>query len=221
MTRRLSSWWYALPLTLAVVTVLVGGVLLGIALGGAARTVVTGLDQIERIGPQGLRVVLLTGERRVIAAGDTWGERPIPASVRCQAVAADGQPSPVLTVVRPSDHSDATLEVDGRSWWPMYRLEAAANGSILVTCQGVAPGITFAVGPWFEAKDFAPNGLGAAVAAGVTLVGLLLAAGIAVVLVVLQLTRGRPHAQPVPRTGQQPDDSTQFSAQGSAPPPPP
>jgi hypothetical protein len=194
MTHRISPWWYALPAAIAAVTVLVGGVLLGVQLGDAGRTVVTRLDQIDRITPTGLHVTLQAGERRTIAAGTVYGTRPDPSTVRCRVTPADGQVAPLVDVLGPASEADLRLQVDGRYWWPMYRVEAVADGQLVVQCVARSNGTEFVLGPWFEGSDFAGNGAAAVVAITLTSVGLLVALVITVVLLVLQLTRRDRHA---------------------------
>jgi hypothetical protein len=188
MTRRISPWWYALPVGLAVVSVLAGGVLAGIQLGGAASTVVARLDQIEPFTDGQARVVLEPGERRVIAAGLPWDQRPSSLDVRCRAAAVQGQQPPVLEPVTPTSQDDLRIEVDGRYWWPMYTVVAMGSGEVTFQCVAGETETSFAVAPWFRASDFADYGVAGAVALAAAGLGLLLAAAAAVVVVVLQLT---------------------------------
>ena len=211
MRRRPSSWWYALPGGIAVVAVVIGGLVVGAQLAGAGKTAFAKLDEIAKIEPSGLRLTMQEDEQRLIAASsDNLGSRPDQASVRCRVGAAEGQLPPSVTPFDASGSSDFRVDVDGRSWYPLYRVTATQAGQLLFECAAGDASTKFVVTPSFDAADFAGYGVAGALALGGAAVGLLVALTLAAVVAVLQMT----HSQPTENAQRHPQQYAQQYPQG-------
>jgi hypothetical protein len=188
MRRGLSAWWFAVPLVIALVSVVVGGVVIGYQLGAAGRVVAAEIDEIETVPTTGLRITFDTGENRTLFATDQgfgWSARR-PAS--CTVTANDGQAAPDVTPISDRGRDGPTLEVNGVRWYPRLQIRAVEQGQLLITCD-MAPGVRFALGPWVDVRDYAGFGTAGLVALAAMSFGLLVALTVAGVLFALWVTR--------------------------------
>ena len=188
MRRGLSAWWFAVPVAIALVSVVAGGLVIGYQLGAAGRVVAAEIDEIETVPTTGLRITFDAGENRTLFATDQgfgWSARR-PAS--CTVTANDGQVPPDVTLVSGRGQDGPTLEVNGDRWYPRYQIQAVEQGQLLITCD-MAAGVRFALGPWVDVRDYAGFGTAGLVALAALSLGLLVALTVAGVLVALWVTR--------------------------------
>lgn len=186
MRSSLSSWWYAVPLVIAGVVVVASGVVVGTQAAGAARQARQQIDQIERLTDTGLRLTLSAGEQRVIAVSSpVVGDLAAPRAT-CEVVPTDGQQPPVIEPYSQNTGSGPRLQLNGRTWWPVYRVHAVETGGLDVQCTSPDRSTQFAVGPDVRWGQYASFGWTSLVAVLMALVLLLVAATVAGVLLVLQ-----------------------------------
>ncbi len=194
MRRGLSAWWFAVPVVIALVSVIGGGVVIGYQLGAAGRVVAAEIDEIETVPTTGLRITFDAGENRTLFGtnqGVGWaGRRP----ATCTVTANDGQAPPDVTLVSDRGQDGPTLEVNGVRWYPRYQIRAVEQGQLVIACD-MASGVRYALGPWVDVRDYAGFGTAGLVALAAMSFGLLVALTVAGVLVALWVT-GRSTSRP-------------------------
>jgi hypothetical protein len=198
--RRASAWWYAIAVSIAVVSVVAGGIAVGIAARQSVRLVVAAAVGSTPFAPGrqltfdmangDVRLLFATVDPSTVATRAWW----------CNAQPAEGSAAlPRAWQLRPSD--TVGIPTSTRTWWLIGKVETRADGSVLVTCDTAGhhqlyDNLQFAITPNLDPGVIKVGIRHVAVVTALMLLGLVVAALAAVIVLALRL------AAPVnPRAG--------------------
>jgi hypothetical protein len=188
--RRVSPWWYAVAAVIAVVSVVVGGIAVGLA---ARRTVALAFDaaigSTQFFPGRQLSLDMTDGDVRLLFA--TVDPTTVPTRAWwCNAQPAGGSAAlPRTWQLRPDD--TVGLPTTSTTWWLIGKVETRADGAVVVTCDTAGrrtseDNLQFAITPNLDPGVVKTAIRHVAVAVALMLLGLVAAAVAAVIVLALR-----------------------------------
>jgi len=193
MSRRLSAWWFAVPLVIATISVFVAGLVVGASLRAPiAQTVDAAEGYVSFSSRSHVEVDLLPGQTRyVFAEWSTYDASDNGRQIYCAAQpVAGGTVSPRVYRLRPKDSVDVVLP--SGQWTLIGKVESDTAGRVVVTCRLIggsfrpAGGARFAITPSIDGSVYVTGLRRIALALALAALGVLIAAVAAVVVVAIR-----------------------------------
>jgi hypothetical protein len=198
VTRRVSAGWYSIAAVMALVSVVVGGIAIGMAARRTVAVVVEAAFGSTTFDPgRQLTVDMTDGDLRLLFATID------PTTVATRAWWCNAQPAagsaalPRTWQLRPSD--TVGLPTPQTTWWLIGKVETRADGAVQITCDTAGhshlpDNLQFAITPDLDPGVVKSSLRRIAVIGGLMMLALIAAGAAAVIVLGLRASSVTPRA---------------------------